>query len=332
MGAMLPRRLFLCACAAAGFAGMAALLHRALPWRVPEVTQKVNFLRAHAGDFDTVFIGSSRIYHGVSPRAFDAAMAAAGQPAHSFNLAVNALLPPESMWMARTLSAMKLPRLRRVFLEMADARDIPDADHPTVRDVYWQDPEALAYAWQRARQDLAAAPPEQRWTRALGELSRGTTLFAFNELNVGWLIPTPRWEPVSGRREPVLGPDGDGFLPIRHTLLEGARAKLAEGIDALRRQTVVRTVDPLNEQEYAGIQRMLNARGVEVILLMAPVTVRDYHAWQDAPPGSRVLAFDDPDRHPEFYDPAHRFDSDHLNEAGAEIFSKELAEAYLAGK
>jgi hypothetical protein len=324
---MLPRRLFLCACALAGLAGGAALLHQALPYRVPEVTQKLDYLKAHEADIDTVFIGSSRIYHGVSPRTFDATMSAAGQPTRSFNLAVNALLPPESIWMARTLAAMRPPHLRRVFLEMADARDIPDADHPTIRDVYWQDPAALAYALRRARLDFGAS-----LSKSWDDISRETSLFAVNELNIGWLIPSHRFDIIPGRREPVLGPDGDGFLPILHPLLDAGRAKLAEGIGILRQRVPDRPADPLNEYEYARIQRLLQRRGVELILVMTPVSDRDYNSWQDAPSRARLLAFDNPDRYPEFYEPAHRFDSDHLNAEGAEIFSRELAQAYLARK
>jgi hypothetical protein len=38
-----------------------------------------------------------------------------------------------------------------------------------------------------------------------------------------------------------------------------------------------------------------------------------------------MLDFSDPARYPELYDPRHRYDSDHLNLAGAEMFSRLLA-------
>ena len=91
---------------------MAGVLHRVTPLKVPEVTPKLDYLEGHIGDFDTVFIGSSRIYHGVSPKVFDATTGAAGRGTHSFNLAVNDMLPPESLRMLGTLLEMRPPRLR----------------------------------------------------------------------------------------------------------------------------------------------------------------------------------------------------------------------------
>ncbi len=66
---------------------MAALLHSALPLRVAEVTPKLRYLETHRADFDTVFIGSSRIYHGVSPGVFDAATAGPPAPSISASMA-----------------------------------------------------------------------------------------------------------------------------------------------------------------------------------------------------------------------------------------------------
>jgi len=313
---------------------MAALVHQLAPLRVPEVTPKLDYLMAHRKDFDTVFIGSSRIYHGVSPKAFDAAMAAAGSGTHSFNLAVNGLMPPESLYVTRGVLKIGLPQLRRVFLEVAAARDLPDVESPTTRDIYWQDIEALKYGWLRAWQDFHTAPARRRWPTAWGDVSRSAWLFALNELNIGRLVPTGDLTKTANHMGAVmLGPGMDGYLPERHPLTEISRSRLAEDVAAMRSGDVpARPIDPLNEESYARIGDMLARRGIELVLVAPPSTLRDYHSWVDAPPGSRVLKFDVPDRFPELYAPANRFDSDHLNDLGAQIFSGELAAAYLAGK
>ena len=60
----------------AGFCATAFVLHSFLP--LPEVagiTSKILFLAAHRGEYDTIFLGSSRVYHGINPATFDAAMA-----------------------------------------------------------------------------------------------------------------------------------------------------------------------------------------------------------------------------------------------------------------
>src|ERR1051326_6133873 len=83
----------------ASFCVSAFSLHSLLP--LPEVggvSSKLRFLAAHRGEYDTIFLGSSRVYHGVSPAAFDAAMAAAGRRAHSYNLGIDGMLPPGTFY------------------------------------------------------------------------------------------------------------------------------------------------------------------------------------------------------------------------------------------
>jgi len=327
------RRLILCACAAAGFIGIAILLHHLAPLRVPEVTPKLSYLQSHLADFDTVFIGSSRIYHGFSPRLFDAATAAAGKPTRTFNLAVNGLMPPESLHIARTLLSMHPPRLRRIFLEIASSRGLPDAASPTVRDVYWQDPHALIYGWQRALRDYQTTHRKDPLSHAWDDILRSARLFSRNQLNIGRLIPTPAFAslPPEKPADAILGPDRDGYVPEDHPLTDPERRKLLVAIDAILTGAAKPDPhDPLNQQGYTRLRDLAARQGVDLILVMAPVTTRDYHASQDAPPGAKLLAFDDPARYPALYDPAHRFDFDHLNAAGARIFSQALAQAYLS--
>jgi hypothetical protein len=329
-----PSRLILCVCAAGGFVTTAALLHHALPLQVAEVTPKLDYLKSHPADFDTVFIGSSRIYHGVSPRAFDAAMAAAGRPTHSFNLAVDGMMPPESLQMARTMLAMPLPHLRTVFLEVASAQPLPDANNLTARDIYAQDPRSLLYGFNRALQDFRTLPQDTRWQRLSDDIAIATVTFTRNELSMGRLVfAADSVEPPKRLGSAMLGPDSDGFVPERAVLSGPSRAKLARELETILTGTVQdRPQDPLNEESYAAIRDLLTERRIELILITAPVALRDFHARVDAPPGTRLLAFDEPGRYRDLYTPDHRADSDHLNYDGARIFSKYLALSYLTGQ
>lgn len=311
---------------------MVVVLHRVLPLQVAEVTPKLAYLKAHRGDFDTVFIGSSRFYHGLSPKAFDAAMAAAGKPRRSFNLAVDGMMPPESLHMTRTLLAMRPPRLHTVFLEVASEQPMPDMNNLTVRDIYAQDGKSLIHGWNQALLDFQTTPPGFRSQQVWDDVRWTTTVFVRNELNIGRLVPegVTAEEPQKFGRL-MLGPAEDGYIPAMNGMTEKSRRKLAQQ-ELLIREGLVkeRPINDLNEEEYAGTRDLLKEHGIELILVTAPQILRDYHARVDAPPGMRILAFDDPDRHPELFDPGYRSDSDHLNDSGARIFSKELAESYLS--
>jgi hypothetical protein len=84
---------------AAAFLGTCIALHAFLPSpNVQEVGTKMRFFAAHKDEFDTIFVGSSRIYRGVSPSAFDEVMGKAGVPSHTFNFDVNGMHPPERFY------------------------------------------------------------------------------------------------------------------------------------------------------------------------------------------------------------------------------------------
>ncbi len=313
---------------------MAAVLHLALPPHVPEVTPKLDYFAAHKGDFDTVFIGSSRIYHGVSPKLFDARIAARGHQTRSFNMAINGMMPPESFHLLRAILAMRPPRLHTVFLEVASAAPDPDPDNLTIRDVYSRDYRSLIYGAKRALLDCRTGPRTDRWSRAWDDLSATAVTVAQNELNIGRVDLTADLVKTPDRLGRVmLGPDTDGYLPLRPPMPPESRAAFEKNLDAMRAGKVPeRPPDPLNADGYLRIRDLLAARRVEMVLVVTPLALKDYHAWVDAPPGPRLLRFDDPARYPELYLPENRHDSDHLNDSGAEIFSKELADAWLAGK
>ena len=60
------------------------------------VSQKFRFFAAHKDEFDTLFIGSSRIYFQISPAVFDRVTRESGMPTHSFNFGIGGMYLPET--------------------------------------------------------------------------------------------------------------------------------------------------------------------------------------------------------------------------------------------
>src|SRR6185369_6903750 len=75
--------------------------------QIDGISSKIQFIREHRDEIDTLFIGSSRAYHGINPRVFDATTAAAGAPTHSYNFGVDAMLPPETFYVVDQILAAK---------------------------------------------------------------------------------------------------------------------------------------------------------------------------------------------------------------------------------
>ncbi len=79
---------------------------------------KFGWFQEHKDDYDIIFSGSSRIYHGISPKLFDQIGAAHGQHWHSFNLSKDSMAQPKCLSLVRQVVALRPRRLRYVFLEL----------------------------------------------------------------------------------------------------------------------------------------------------------------------------------------------------------------------
>lgn len=329
----LAGRFLRVACATAAFLGTVVILRHAFPPEIGEVSRKLDFFAAHP--VDTLFVGSSRVYHGVSPQVFDAAMAAGGRPTHSFNLGVNGMMLPESLHVVRALLARRPAPLRRIFLEMTAFRGVPETlDHVRARDVYWRDMQALRFAWKQAKLELELnrGKKSPRWGDAWRDFGNGAMLFARNECNAGRFAAAPIFGSQRAAGDP-LGPAADGFEPVDHVMTASERAQLDRALLDLREgRCTPQPNDVLNRGGYTEMRDLLKERGIELILFTTPMTTRDFGAKLQQPEGTELLAFDDPQAHPELFLPGNRFDYDHLNGQGAQLFTRELAAAYLAMK
>ncbi|SRR5581483_3274763 len=318
------RVLLNCIVALAAFVATCAAIRRAVPMEVEEVTPKLAFFSARKDQFDTVFIGSSRVYHGVSPKIFDETTRAANRATHSFNLAVNGMMPPESVMMAWRVVQMRPKNLRRIFFEISDPRTV-SMTKATKRDTYWHDLNALIFAARKFRHDFKSDRGA-----AFAELSTHMQLFARNRANLGRSTEIQeQWNGTATTKNSpkMLGPDMDGFLPEPHPMAEKDRVRLVNALDKMRTGDVPkREVNDVNHDALTRLGDGLARRGIAIVFFITPTTTRDYNAKIDAPVGAPVLAFDDPQEFPDFYRTDHRFDYDHLNPRGAEEFSRLLAQ------
>src|ERR1700736_109154 len=139
---MSPKQSWTWVAACVGCFCLAAIaLHVSLPPpNIAGVTPQLRFVAAHADEIDTLFIGSSRVYHGLNPRVFDQATTAGGLPTHSYNFGVDGMSAPESFYVMDQILASKPRNLRWVFLEFDDLQvTIPIEHLRTRRALYWND-------------------------------------------------------------------------------------------------------------------------------------------------------------------------------------------------
>ena len=104
------------------------------------VSQKFRFFAAHKDEFDTLFIGSSRVYFQISPAIFDRVTRESGMPTHSFNFGIGGMYLPETAYLLEQILNLKPRNLRWVFIEYDEVQTKWSPENQTSRRaLYWAD-------------------------------------------------------------------------------------------------------------------------------------------------------------------------------------------------
>lgn len=313
----------------AALVGVCSGIHAALPFpKVLGVYQKWLYFQKHKDELDAVFMGSSRVYHGVVATQFDARVSElTGRKVRTFNAGYDAMWPPESLFMMRQLLAMKPKRLKYVFIECLDIyADLSPETRDTRRTAYWHDLQHTAMAWGSIRDqqfagtrgwELAATHAEillRNWTNQ----GRGAEWLGY-EFGVERRKKESRWEP------PAAWKDNGGYEPEDDQPLAGEELKrFLAGVEARKKSLPPAPMKPTLRRAFAEMLAEIKAAGCTPIVLITP-TVRADENFEGFPPEVAVWRYHDPKQYPALYEPGNRHDFTHLNHAGAQAFTELLA-------
>jgi hypothetical protein len=304
---------------------------------LPDVAQKLRFFAAHKDEFDTLFVGSSRVLEHLDPHLFDREMAARGRPTRSFNFGLQGMLPPEDSYVLEHILATRPARLRTVFLEVSMFRAKFEAQEPeALRTAYWHD-------WTRTELVRRALFDgyrfnRKKWRSSIEKLrERGgfyamhLRLWARKVVNLGRgaeLMPWRRPAPQTG----ALGPRLDGFPEDKGSPMPPERrAQYERELPPLLETPVPRK--PLVPAAQENLERMIariRAAGAEPVLLIAPmVSPLIFVPRREVAP---LLDFSDPRHWPELFQIEHRRDTGHLNRAGSQVYTRLVVQEFVAMK
>lgn len=292
---------------------------------------KHRYFTAHREDFDTLFIGSSRVYHQIIPSQFDAAVREeSGFPMHSFNFAADALWPPESYFLLRNILSLHPRRLRWVVIEVMDVNPAIEArNRGSRRSEYWHDiPHTLM-----ALGTLSQLPSAERLPMAFLHLklllAHTTSSGAGAEALA--LATKARWPEQAAPPETVA--DG-GYKAQDEGFIAGAAwqtvlcylMKYAHDLESLRAAPGVE-VNGDFATHLRRIEEVVKSAGATPLFLVTPAV--DLGGKYDRlPDGMTVFSYADPNLYPVLYDPALHRDRWHLNEKGAVVFTAAVARSF----
>jgi hypothetical protein len=301
------------------------------------VSPKVQFIRDHLDEIDTLFIGSSRVYHGLSPSVFDAVTAAAGVPTHSYNFGVDAMLPPETFYVADQILAAKPRKLRWVFIELEDVQvTISPEQVRTHRALSWHD---WKRTWLVVRK-LLELDVREKWKQKKNRILQNqdtmamhSRLFLQHLANAGRFFDLMHWSPQEDDATQLdYEPLGDGYAPTMVRMEGERRARYEAWVAADPASATPREVDRYADQVFRRYAEEFRAIGATPIFFVTPGSTAFLPSkFIGAPPGA-VMAFNDARAFPSLYVASSRIDESHLNAAGADEFTRLLAFRFLRWK
>ena len=323
-------------------------LHAILPFPAIDdgVSQKLRFFAAHKDEFDTLFIGSSRVYFQISPAIFDGVMRESGSPTRSFNFGIGGMFLPESAYVLEQLLTTKPRNLRWVFIEYDELQTKWAFENQTSRRaLYWAD-------WKRTSlllRKLTDVGIDAVWLPSLkklrdiilcrkGEANRykqlifHTAQFERNFVNVArggdildyfWGRDISKWDAK------YLGAAGDGYIPKTGGMSASQAAAYERALGlAMGTNPPLAFISPYTVEAYRQCAQKVRAIGAKPILLVTPSATQFNIAYGDnnaRPPGGVIMTFNNPRAYPNLYRSSARRDREHLTKSGAEEFTRIMA-------
>lgn len=307
------------------FVLVCAGLNALLPFpEIDTVSAELRFFQEHRDEFDTVFVGSSRIHHQVSPGIFDRVMGEAGHPTRTFNFGINGMFPPESGYVLERLLNTKPRHLKWVFIELdeLETRRIPKAE-ASRRSLYWHD-------WKRTSLVLRKILEEGDQKDARDLIFFHTALFARNFANIGRKIDLSWWSSHLGKKAAPprsLGDNGDGYVPQTRRMSETEAVAYEAGLERAVVQAESRRVSSSTEQAYRQWADEIRKTGATPIFLVTPTTAQTKFEFRsESGTADAVMPFNNAKEYPQLYRNEIRVDADHLNGTGAEEFTRLIAD------
>jgi hypothetical protein len=326
---------FYVAIALAAFIATSAAIHTLLPPIIPKgIAAKFKFFSEHKDEFDTLIVGTSRLYYSISPEIFDTATRENGLPTHTFNFGVDGMHPPENFYVLEQILKTKPRNLKWVVLEMGDIQTRWDNILGTQRAVYWHDWPRTALTLKKAmnpRSETSWPVKVARLWLAKRDLISNLSLFAKQFTSVGRaaeFLPSEKRE-LFREADSELGPHHDGYRlagdampPDRAALFQ---QRLAQEISEARQKFL----DPATEQGYRKSAAQIREAGAAPLFVVAPVIFQQIPRFRKAPAPAPLVSFNDARKFPQFYDTRVRIDDAHLTNAGAAEFTRLLAQEFV---
>ena len=328
------KSLLYVAIALTAFIATSAVIHSFLPPMVPKgVAAKLKFFTEHKDEFDTVIVGTSRLYYSASPEIFDATTRENGLPTRTFNFGIDGMHPPENFYVLEQILKTKPKNLKWVLLELGDIQTRWYNILGTQRAVYWHDWPRTSLTLKKALNPRGNANWLIKITRlwlAKRDFISNLTLFGKQFANVGraadFLSDAEQGRFADAAFE--LGPHGDGYRLAGDAMSAELAASFQERLAQEISGAAQKYLDPATESGYRNAAGQIRAAGAAPVFVVTPIIFQTTSRFRQPPPAP-IIAFNDARKYPDFYDVKMRIDDGHLTRPGAENLTRILAREFV---
>jgi hypothetical protein len=325
---------FYAAIALVAFLAASFVIHSLLPPVVPKgIAAKLEFFAQHKDEFDTLIVGTSRLYYSISPELFDRTTRENGFTTRTFNFGIDGMHPPENFYVLEQILKTKPQKLKWVVVEMAEIQVKWDNILGTQRLVYWHD-------WPRTELTLKKALNPRGDANWLGKATRlwlarrqlFSHLFLFGKQfasagRASDFFPSVQRERFS-EADSELGPSHDGYRPAGDAMSAERGAIFQEKLAQETAEAHPKFLDPATDQAYREAASRIRQAGATPVFVVAPIITQTTARFRPPPPAP-LLFFNDSRKYPQFYDTKVRIDDAHLTRDGAAEFTRLLAQEFI---
>jgi hypothetical protein len=304
---------------------------------IPEpFSTKINYC-FDTGRYDTVFVGSSRYFHGIDPVVFDAETAKAGVATHSFNLGFDALDFLELQFVVDHLLSDPRSHIKTLFVEPSLRVRLAPGLEDSQRELVLHDTDGTIRTFNFIFKGSHDLKRKLFWMYQQGGVSsvRLTNVGAFTNKFIRPEEPAP--DPAD-----LIGPMNNGYSGLDPRVSTGDPATAA-GIKQMVADQAkaeleghARKLNAFEIDQLQSLQKLAADHGVKLILL-APMTASpevydEFSAMKNAAAQGKLkvplLSFADPAAYPDLYDPAGFTDMDHVGQPVSEKWTVHVAQAF----
>ena len=313
-----------------------------IPPNLPFISSKYEYFIKHKDEYDTIFIGSSRICNQVVPDVFDNVMKSLGKSTNSFNFGIPAMRALPSYFLLKEILAEPPENLKWVFIEIdLDSVYEPIENVRTTRSIYWHNFNntlfVLKYIFNSNQDSLIK--------KILTSISH-LIPYLYNQINVGRMFDQVILQTSSHNQEKLVESffiKNDGYYPLDLIQKDPNRQKFLQHLDTYNLEKS--KLAHLKQEEYSQtklpsknklsllslIIKQVEAVNAKPVFILPPRLENKQKLQQAYQQGyiPLLLSFNDPIKFPELYQVNLRHDKNHLNHEGSEHLTRLIAKAFV---